>query len=126
MRLKEDLPYTADEDVSEMEETVSLQSRYSNAHQRKVVVVGYALTSKKTKSFMKPKLEGLARYNPDSAMFFFFFCFDLIWFGLVWFDRLFVRCFCFETLECDAILILISAEGLFVFSFSSSSYFRNV
>ncbi|XP_023546256.1 inositol-tetrakisphosphate 1-kinase 3-like isoform X1 [Cucurbita pepo subsp. pepo] len=61
MRLKEDLPYTADEDVSEMEETVSLQSRYSNAHQRKVVVVGYALTSKKTKSFMKPKLEGLAR-----------------------------------------------------------------
>ncbi|KAK4742630.1 hypothetical protein SAY87_000631 [Trapa incisa] len=29
--------------------------------QRKLVVVGYALTSKKTKSFMQPKLEGLAR-----------------------------------------------------------------
>jgi inositol-1,3,4-trisphosphate 5/6-kinase/inositol-tetrakisphosphate 1-kinase len=28
---------------------------------RKVVVVGYALTSKKTKSFLQPKLEGLAR-----------------------------------------------------------------
>lgn len=27
----------------------------------KVVVVGYALTSKKTKSFLQPKLEGLAR-----------------------------------------------------------------
>lgn len=30
-------------------------------HQRRSVVVGYALTSKKIKSFMKPKLEGLAR-----------------------------------------------------------------
>lgn len=29
--------------------------------QRKLVVVGYALTSKKIKSFMQPKLEGLAR-----------------------------------------------------------------
>lgn len=29
--------------------------------QRKSVVVGYALTSKKTKSFLQPKLEGLAR-----------------------------------------------------------------
>ncbi|OWM80586.1 hypothetical protein CDL15_Pgr006616 [Punica granatum] len=29
--------------------------------QRKLVVVGYALTSKKTKSFLQPKLEGLAR-----------------------------------------------------------------
>lgn len=27
-----------------------------------VVVVGYALTSKKIKSFLQPKLEGLARY----------------------------------------------------------------
>lgn len=61
MRLKEDLPYTANETAPEMDETMSLQSRFSNAHQRKVVVVGYALTSKKTKSFMKPKLEGLAR-----------------------------------------------------------------
>ncbi|XP_035547224.1 inositol-tetrakisphosphate 1-kinase 3-like isoform X1 [Juglans regia] len=29
---------------------------------RKLVVVGYALTSKKTKSFLQPKLEGLARF----------------------------------------------------------------
>ncbi|KAF7800821.1 inositol-tetrakisphosphate 1-kinase 3-like isoform X1 [Senna tora] len=29
--------------------------------QKRVVVVGYALTSKKTKSFLQPKLEGLAR-----------------------------------------------------------------
>ncbi|KAK3231154.1 hypothetical protein Dsin_003035 [Dipteronia sinensis] len=29
--------------------------------QKKLVVVGYALTSKKTKSFLQPKLEGLAR-----------------------------------------------------------------
>lgn len=33
----------------------------------KLVVVGYALTSKKTKSFLQPKLERLARYR-----FFFF------------------------------------------------------
>lgn len=33
--------------------------------QKKLVVVGYALTSKKTKSFLKPKLEGLARYLTD-------------------------------------------------------------
>ena len=31
--------------------------------QRERVVVGYALTSKKIKSFLQPKLEGLARYN---------------------------------------------------------------
>ena len=61
MRLKEDSPYATNEPTAEMDETMSLQSKYSNAHQRKVVVVGYALTSKKTKSFMKPKLEGLAR-----------------------------------------------------------------
>lgn len=30
--------------------------------QKKLVVVGYALTSKKTKSFLQPKLEGVARY----------------------------------------------------------------
>lgn len=29
----------------------------------KLVVVGYALTSKKIKSFLQPKLEGLARYS---------------------------------------------------------------
>lgn len=27
-----------------------------------IIVVGYALTSKKIKSFLQPKLEGLARY----------------------------------------------------------------
>lgn len=32
----------------------------NNTHKR-LVVVGYALTSKKTKSFLQPKLEGLAR-----------------------------------------------------------------
>ena len=33
------------------------------------IVVGYALTSKKTKSFLRPKLEVVARYTwPTSVM----------------------------------------------------------
>lgn len=34
----------------------------TNTTHKRFVVVGYALTSKKTKSFLQPKLEGLARY----------------------------------------------------------------
>lgn len=53
------------------EEKMVAQMRYSAAaigggfspppSTMKVVVVGYALTSKKIKSFLQPKLEGLAR-----------------------------------------------------------------
>ena len=38
----------------------------------KLVVVGYALTSKKTKSFLQPKLEGLARYSFLCFCFYFY------------------------------------------------------
>lgn len=49
----------------EMVAAVGGQKKYSVVggfpQPMKVVVVGYALTSKKTKSFLQPKLEGLAR-----------------------------------------------------------------
>lgn len=51
----------------EVEEKVVVQRKYTAVVEggfpppTKVVVVGYALTSKKTKSFLQPKLEGLAR-----------------------------------------------------------------
>lgn len=52
----------------EMEEIVAVPKKYAvvgggfpQTQPMKVVVVGYALTSKKTKSFLQPKLEGLAR-----------------------------------------------------------------
>nr|GMD89202.1 inositol-tetrakisphosphate 1-kinase 3-like isoform X1 [Ipomoea batatas] len=51
----------------EMEEIVAVPKKYAvvggfpQTQPMKVVVVGYALTSKKTKSFLQPKLQGLAR-----------------------------------------------------------------
>lgn len=53
----------------EEEEEGMIQGRFSIGEgggfqkPQKLVVVGYALTSKKTKSFLQPKLEGLARYG---------------------------------------------------------------
>ncbi|KAH7567587.1 hypothetical protein JRO89_XS07G0097400 [Xanthoceras sorbifolium] len=55
MRMKEEIACKIDEERRE-DETVSFHQQ-----QKKLVVVGYALTSKKTKSFLQPKLEGLAR-----------------------------------------------------------------
>lgn len=57
-----------DEDYEEGEEEEvisSIEAGFlpppSRSLQRKLVIVGYALTSKKIKSFLQPKLEGLAR-----------------------------------------------------------------
>jgi inositol-1,3,4-trisphosphate 5/6-kinase/inositol-tetrakisphosphate 1-kinase len=76
MRLKEEAMACRNEEEREREEEEE-EEKLAQTHQqqlqwctvgagfpqqlRKVVVVGYALTSKKTKSFLQPKLEGLAR-----------------------------------------------------------------
>ncbi|XVE95102.1 hypothetical protein REPUB_Repub02eG0067700 [Reevesia pubescens] len=64
MRLKEELSHNDDDDEKEEPKTMSVQCSIGalQQHQQKNhVVVGYALTSKKVKSFLQPKLEGLAR-----------------------------------------------------------------
>lgn len=53
------------EEEREMESSSSsreLGLGFHNNLMMKVIIVGYALTSKKIKSFLQPKLEGLARY----------------------------------------------------------------
>lgn len=50
------------EEIEEQTREEELLSFPQTQQQSKLVVVGYALTSKKTKSFLQPKLEGLARY----------------------------------------------------------------
>ncbi|KAL9447017.1 hypothetical protein AB3S75_014645 [Citrus x aurantiifolia] len=49
------------EEIEEQTRQEELLSFPQTQQQSKLVVVGYALTSKKTKSFLQPKLEGLAR-----------------------------------------------------------------
>ncbi|GLT50399.1 hypothetical protein SLA2020_238860 [Shorea laevis] len=63
MRMKEDSSYDRSVEKAEGEETTSQCSIgvLQQQQQRKLVVVGYALNSKKTKSFSQPKVEGLAR-----------------------------------------------------------------
>ncbi|GLT65217.1 hypothetical protein SLA2020_376610 [Shorea laevis] len=61
MRMKEEFSCDRSDEETEGEETTSQCSVGVLQRQRKLVVVGYALTSKKTKSFLQPKLEGLAR-----------------------------------------------------------------
>ncbi|XP_059631190.1 inositol-tetrakisphosphate 1-kinase 3-like [Cornus florida] len=58
MSLKEESPYKNEEEDVERESSVVVGGFPQPV---KVVVVGYALTSKKTRSFLQPKLEGLAR-----------------------------------------------------------------
>lgn len=53
---------TKDRDEDEEEELGSIVSAEFSQPPTKLVV-GYALTSKKKKSFLQPKLIGLARYN---------------------------------------------------------------
>ena len=62
MRLKEEFSHNDDDEEAEPK-TMSLCSIGALQQQQKnvVVVVGYALTSKKVKSFLQPKFEGLAR-----------------------------------------------------------------
>ncbi|XP_071717712.1 inositol-tetrakisphosphate 1-kinase 3-like isoform X2 [Rutidosis leptorrhynchoides] len=70
MRLMHEIGYEIEDDEG-LEEREMIESSSSNCgstvelgfHDKsmKVVVVGYALTSKKIKSFLQPKLEGLAR-----------------------------------------------------------------
>lgn len=72
MRMGGDVTYNEVEEEEkvrneeEVEEKMVIQRKYAVAGggfppMTKGVVVGYALTSKKTKSFLQPKLEGLAR-----------------------------------------------------------------
>ncbi|GMP45606.1 hypothetical protein CsSME_00014071 [Camellia sinensis var. sinensis] len=71
MRLNEEIGCKEEEIEEEEEEEGMVAQKYSIGvgggggggfpQPMKVVVVGYALTSKKTKSFLQPKLEGLAR-----------------------------------------------------------------
>lgn len=58
MRLMEEIVDYKNEEERE-EEIVSSVGGFP--HHMKAVVVGYALTSKKIKSFLQPKLQGLAR-----------------------------------------------------------------
>lgn len=66
-KVAEDMVLEEEDDMRESEEEMvaAAQKKYSVMgglpQPMKVVVVGYALTSKKTKSFLQPKLEGLAR-----------------------------------------------------------------
>ncbi|BFG19560.1 inositol-tetrakisphosphate 1-kinase 3 isoform X1 [Prunus yedoensis var. nudiflora] len=52
--MREEMPYGTEEGEGE-------EVGFPNNTHKRLVVVGYALTSKKTKSFLQPKLEGLAR-----------------------------------------------------------------
>ncbi|KAK6792613.1 hypothetical protein RDI58_011694 [Solanum bulbocastanum] len=66
MRMRgEILGYKEEEDYKTEEEEVEVEEREMVGgglpQSKKFVVVGYALTSKKVKSFLQPKLEGLAR-----------------------------------------------------------------
>ncbi|KAK8646731.1 hypothetical protein V6N13_120508 [Hibiscus sabdariffa] len=61
MRLEEEFSHCDHYDEEEQPETISQCSIGGLQQQQKVVVVGYALTSKKIKSFLQPKFEGLAR-----------------------------------------------------------------
>ncbi|XP_022724064.1 inositol-tetrakisphosphate 1-kinase 3-like [Durio zibethinus] len=63
MRLKDEFSHNNDDDDEEETKTMSQCSIGALQQQQKnvVVVVGYALTSKKVKSFLQPKLEGFAR-----------------------------------------------------------------
>lgn len=56
MRMRDEI---VDYQGEEEDETVSF---YPPAKKGDVVVVGYALTSKKIKSFLQPKFQDLARY----------------------------------------------------------------
>lgn len=61
MRINGEISPQEDEEIGEVKTTpLSVQQL------QKLVVVGYALTSKKRKSFLQPKLEVLARYTLPS------------------------------------------------------------
>lgn len=58
----EELSHHHDDEEEEQEpKAMSQCSIVALQQQKHFVVVGYALTSKKVKSFLQPKLEGLAR-----------------------------------------------------------------
>ncbi|KAL2529370.1 Inositol-tetrakisphosphate 1-kinase 3 [Forsythia ovata] len=80
MRMRGEIAYVKEKEEEEEEEQerneeenkmlAAVQRKYTSVvggrfppSPMKVVVVGYALTSKKTKSFLQPKLEGLARHK---------------------------------------------------------------
>ncbi|XP_062025662.1 inositol-tetrakisphosphate 1-kinase 3-like isoform X1 [Rosa rugosa] len=59
--MRDQLVYREGEEEAEKEKEKDPQRCRIGFSNKRVVVVGYALTSKKTKSFLQPKLEGLAR-----------------------------------------------------------------
>ncbi|KAL5705921.1 hexokinase [Ranunculus cassubicifolius] len=65
MRLEGEIDYRSEEEEEEEEimdnETKTMSCSIVPQQEKKQLVVGYALTSKKTKSFLQPKLEKLAR-----------------------------------------------------------------
>uniref|UniRef100_A0A5B7AW60 Inositol-tetrakisphosphate 1-kinase n=2 Tax=Davidia involucrata TaxID=16924 RepID=A0A5B7AW60_DAVIN len=61
MRLEEEISYKSEEESEEEMVSQAYSIGRGFPQSVKVVVVGYALTSKKIKSFLQPKLEGLAR-----------------------------------------------------------------
>lgn len=71
MKMWDEMVYNKVEEEGEDEEFISekeqhLEQRCFNGmggllNHRRLILVGYALTSKKAKSFLQPKLEGLAR-----------------------------------------------------------------
>ncbi|TYJ35321.1 hypothetical protein E1A91_A05G228900v1 [Gossypium mustelinum] len=64
MRLEEEFSHCDNYDEEEEPKTMSqcsIGALQQQQQQQKFVVVGYALTSKKIKSFLQPKFEGLAR-----------------------------------------------------------------
>ncbi|KAF9622966.1 hypothetical protein IFM89_035681 [Coptis chinensis] len=62
MRLNGEISYRNEEEENERLCSIDIDDeKFSKEEERRKLVVGYALTSKKTKSFLQPKLEGLAR-----------------------------------------------------------------
>lgn len=68
MKIWDEMIYSKVEEEEELisEKEQQLQHRCFSgmvglSNHRRLIVVGYALTSKKAKSFLQPKLEGLAR-----------------------------------------------------------------
>lgn len=70
MKLNGTIPYSrADDEKEEEEEAPASEASLPPAS----IVVGYALTSKKKKSFLKPKLIRLARYSSEIPFIHFLF-----------------------------------------------------
>lgn len=61
MRLNGEIPYLRNEEENENDSVALISLPPPPPPTLEKLVVGYALTSKKVKSFLQPKLEGLAK-----------------------------------------------------------------